>query len=137
MKARVRNVLSGNAVTLLFVILCIGSILCSGQPLGYIVKETVARISRNAVLSFITDFTCPLWNGIELQYCSGSDGGRDRSGDDHPLEYRRCAGYAPRSSDCQYSGRSVWIGSRKTDEQGCWPGDDYGYYPGLFFNRFV
>lgn len=74
MKARVRNVLSGNAVTLLFVILCIGSILCSGQPLGYIVKETVPYFAECS-FNFISDFTCPLRNGTELQYCSGSDGG--------------------------------------------------------------
>lgn len=66
MKARVRNVLSGNAVTLLFVILCIGSILCSGQPLGYIVKETVARISRNAVL--ILSLILPVLCGMGLNF---------------------------------------------------------------------
>jgi len=66
MKARIRNVLSGNAVTLLFVILCVGSILCSGQPLSYIVKETVARISRNAVL--ILSLILPVLCGMGLNF---------------------------------------------------------------------
>jgi len=45
-----RSVIRDNAVTIMFVVLCILSILCSGQSLSYVAYELFGRLTRNAFL---------------------------------------------------------------------------------------
>ncbi len=66
MKGTMTTRLKDNAVTILFAVLCIGSILCSGQPMSYIINETAARISRNAVL--ILSLILPVLCGMGLNF---------------------------------------------------------------------
>ena len=66
MKGILAAKLKDNAVTALFAVLCIGSIIFSGQPMSYIINETTARISRNAVL--ILSLILPVLCGMGLNF---------------------------------------------------------------------
>ena len=51
MRKDYRAMLRDNAVTILFVVLCILSILCSGQSLSYVAYELSGRLARNAFIA--------------------------------------------------------------------------------------
>ena len=42
--------LQANMVPILFTLLCVGSIIISGQNMSYVMTETVSRVGRNAIL---------------------------------------------------------------------------------------
>jgi simple sugar transport system permease protein len=45
-----KTILRDNAVTILFVVMCILCICFSGQPLSYVMFELFGRLSRNAFI---------------------------------------------------------------------------------------
>lgn len=55
-----------NAVTILFVVLCILSILCSGQSLSYVALELFGRITRNAFL--VLALIIPIVAGMGINF---------------------------------------------------------------------
>lgn len=55
-----------NAVPIVFSLLCIASIIVAAQPSGYMVNETVARVTRNSVL--ILSLIFPVLCGMGLNF---------------------------------------------------------------------
>ena len=55
-----------NAVTILFVVLCIASIICSGQPLSYVAMELFGRLTRNAFL--VLALIIPIVAGMGINF---------------------------------------------------------------------
>ena len=51
MRKDYRAMLRDNAVTIMFIVLCILSILCSGQSLSYVAYELSGRLARNAFIA--------------------------------------------------------------------------------------
>lgn len=66
MNRSVGEFLKKNIVTIVFTILCIFSILCSGQSASFVISETISRISRNAVL--ILALLMPVLCGMGLNF---------------------------------------------------------------------
>ena len=46
----IREILQKNAVTVMFVVLCIIGLICSGQTVSYVMYELFGRLSRNAFI---------------------------------------------------------------------------------------
>jgi len=61
-----RQIMRDNAVTILFVVLCILSILCSGQSLSYVALELFGRITRNAFL--VLALIIPIVAGMGINF---------------------------------------------------------------------
>ena len=61
-----RNYLRDNVVPIIFTILCIASIGIAGQPLMYVLNETIARLSRNSIL--ILSLIFPILCGMGLNF---------------------------------------------------------------------
>ena len=55
-----------NAVTILFVVLCILSIICSGQSLSYVAMELFGRLTRNAFL--VLALIIPIVAGMGINF---------------------------------------------------------------------
>ncbi|MBQ3575295.1 MAG: ABC transporter permease, partial [Clostridia bacterium] len=55
-----------NAVTILFVVLCILSIICSGQSLSYVAYELFGRLTRNAFL--VLALIIPIVAGMGINF---------------------------------------------------------------------
>lgn len=66
MNRNVGGFLKKNIVTIVFSILCIFSIICSGQSVSFVISETISRISRNAVL--ILALLMPVLCGMGLNF---------------------------------------------------------------------
>ena len=45
-----REILQNNAVTIMFIVLCIICLICSGQTVPYVMYELFGRLSRNAFI---------------------------------------------------------------------------------------
>jgi len=61
-----RSVIRDNAVTIMFVVLCILSILCSGQSLSYVAYELFGRLTRNAFL--VLALIIPIVAGMGINF---------------------------------------------------------------------
>lgn len=66
MKTRIKDLLIKNIVTIVFVLLCIGGIIASEQPLPFIVKELLTRIGRNSFL--VLALIIPVIAGMGLNF---------------------------------------------------------------------
>ena len=66
MRKDYRQIMRDNAVTILFVVLCILSILCSGQSLSYVALELFGRITRNAFL--VLALIIPIVAGMGINF---------------------------------------------------------------------
>ena len=66
MRKDYRSIIRDNAVTILFVVLCILSILCSGQSLSYVALELFGRITRNAFL--VLALIIPIVAGMGINF---------------------------------------------------------------------
>ena len=71
-----KKILVNNAVTILFVVICIAGIVLADQPMPYVVGEISSRLFRNLILTVGSSLGR---NGNEFQYCPGSYGGTDRN----------------------------------------------------------
>ena len=63
---KIKNLLIQNVVTIVFVVLCIGGIIASEQPLPFIVKELITRIGRNSFL--VLALIVPVIAGMGLNF---------------------------------------------------------------------
>lgn len=61
-----RSIIRDNAVTILFVVLCILSIICSKQSLSYVAYELFGRITRNAFL--VLALIIPIVAGMGINF---------------------------------------------------------------------
>ncbi|MBP3651909.1 MAG: ABC transporter permease, partial [Clostridia bacterium] len=66
MRKDYRQIMRDNAVTILFVVMCILSILCSGQSLSYVALELFGRITRNAFL--VLALIIPIVAGMGINF---------------------------------------------------------------------
>ena len=66
MRKNLRSVLRDNAVTILFVVLCILSILYSGQSLSYVALELSGRLTRNAFI--VLALIIPIVAGMGINF---------------------------------------------------------------------
>ena len=66
MMQKIKNLLIQNVVTIVFVVLCIGGIIASEQPLPFIVKELITRIGRNSFL--VLALIVPVIAGMGLNF---------------------------------------------------------------------
>ena len=66
MRKDYRQIMRDNAVTILFVVLCILSILCSGQSLSYVAYELFGRLTRNAFL--VLALIIPIVAGMGINF---------------------------------------------------------------------
>ena len=65
-KKDIRQILRDNAVTIMFVVLCILSILTSGQSLSYVAYELFGRLSRNAFI--VLALIIPIIAGMGINF---------------------------------------------------------------------
>ena len=72
-RAWVRN----NAVTVMFVLLCIICIIYSGQSMSYVIYEMFGRLSRNAFI--VLALIIPIVAGMGINFASPSVPWRRRS----------------------------------------------------------
>ena len=70
----IREILQKNAVTVMFVVLCIIGLICSGQTVSYVMYELFGRLSRNALLYWPLLFrSLPVWvSTCHHHWCHGS-----------------------------------------------------------------
>lgn len=66
LKTKLKNLVKDNAVTILFVALCILSIICSGQSLSYVAYELFGRLTRNAFL--VLALIIPIVAGMGINF---------------------------------------------------------------------
>lgn len=66
LKTKLKTIAKDNAVTILFVILCILSIICSGQSLSYVAYELFGRLTRNAFL--VLALLIPIVAGMGINF---------------------------------------------------------------------
>lgn len=66
MRKDYRAMLRDNAVTIMFVVLCILSIICSGQSLSYVAYELFGRITRNAFI--VLALVIPIIAGMGINF---------------------------------------------------------------------
>jgi len=65
-KRSLKTFVMDNAVTILFVVLCILSIICSGQSLSYVAMELFGRLTRNAFL--VLALIIPIVAGMGINF---------------------------------------------------------------------
>ena len=65
-KDKVFNLLNENKVVVLFIVLCIGAIYVSGDPLTFVVRELFARIGRNGFM--VLSLLIPILAGMGLNF---------------------------------------------------------------------
>ncbi len=65
-KHKALNVLSDNKVVVLFVVLCIGAIYVSGDPLTFVARELFTRIGRNGFM--VLSLLIPILAGMGLNF---------------------------------------------------------------------
>jgi len=61
-----RDILRKNAVTIMFVVLCIISLICSGQTVPYVMYELFGRLSRNAFI--VLALIIPIIAGMGINF---------------------------------------------------------------------
>ena len=66
MRKNYREIIRDNAVTILFVVMCIICILCSGQSLSYVAYELFGRLTRNAFL--VLALIIPIVAGMGINF---------------------------------------------------------------------
>ena len=59
-----REILQKNAVTVMFVVLCLIGLVCSGQTVSYVMYELFGRLSRNSFI--VLALIIPIIAGMEL-----------------------------------------------------------------------
>ena len=62
----IREILQKNAVTVMFVVLCIIGLICSGQTVSYVMYELFGRLSRNAFI--VLDLIIPIVAGMGINF---------------------------------------------------------------------
>ena len=73
-----KKILVNNAVTILFVVICIAGIVLADQPMPYVVGEISSRLFRNLIL--ILALLVPVWAGMGMNFSIVlSYGGTDRN----------------------------------------------------------
>ena len=66
MRKNVQTLLRDNAVTVMFVVLCVVSFFFSGQSLGYVAYELLGRLSRNAFI--VLALIIPIIAGMGINF---------------------------------------------------------------------
>ena len=66
MRKNIRSILRDNAVTIMFVVLCVVSFLFSGQSLSYVAIELFGRLSRNAFI--VLALIIPIIAGMGINF---------------------------------------------------------------------
>ena len=61
-----KKILVNNAVTILFVVICIAGIVLADQPMPYVVGEISSRLFRNLIL--ILALLVPVWAGMGMNF---------------------------------------------------------------------
>ena len=67
--------LQANMVPILFTLLCVGSIIISGQNMSYVMTETVSRVGRNAILVVSLILPCICGMGLNFSIVLGAMAG--------------------------------------------------------------
>ena len=62
----IREILQKNAVTVMFVVLCIIGLICSGQTVSYVMYELFGRLSRNAFI--VLALIIPIVAGMGINF---------------------------------------------------------------------
>ena len=62
----IREILQKNAVTVMFVVLCIVGLICSGQTVSYVMYELFGRLSRNAFI--VLALIIPIVAGMGINF---------------------------------------------------------------------
>ena len=62
----IREILQKNAVTVMFVVLCIIGLICSGQTVSYVMYELFGRLSRNAFI--VLALIIPIGAGMGINF---------------------------------------------------------------------
>ena len=75
-KLDIREILQKNAVTVMFVVLCIIGLICSGQTVSYVMYELFGRLSRNAFI--VLALIIPIVAGMGINFAI-TIGSPDRS----------------------------------------------------------
>lgn len=65
-KLDIRKILQKNAVTVMFVVLCIIGLICSGQTVSYVMYELFGRLSRNAFI--VLALIIPIVAGMGINF---------------------------------------------------------------------
>ena len=65
-KLDIREILQKNAVTVMFVVLCIIGLICSGQTVSYVMYELFGRLSRNAFI--VLALIIPIVAGMGINF---------------------------------------------------------------------
>lgn len=65
-KLGIREMLQKNAVTVMFVVLCIIGLICSGQTVSYVMYELFGRLSRNAFI--VLALIIPIVAGMGINF---------------------------------------------------------------------
>lgn len=65
-KLDIREILQKNAVTVMFVVLCIIGLICSGQTISYVMYELFGRLSRNAFI--VLALIIPIVAGMGINF---------------------------------------------------------------------
>ncbi|MGN0158580.1 MAG: ABC transporter permease [Brotaphodocola sp.] len=65
-KLDIREILRSNAVTIMFVVLCIICLICSGQTIPYVMYELFGRLSRNAFI--VLALIIPIIAGMGINF---------------------------------------------------------------------
>ena len=65
-KSDIREILQKNAVTVMFVVLCIIGLICSGQTVSYVMYELFGRLSRNAFI--VLALIIPIVAGMGINF---------------------------------------------------------------------
>lgn len=65
-RTKLKDILIKNSVTIVFVLLCVGGIIASKQPLPFIAKELITRIGRNSFL--VLALIIPVIAGMGLNF---------------------------------------------------------------------
>lgn len=65
-KLGIREILQKNAVTVMFVVLCIIGLICSGQTVSYVMYELFGRLSRNAFI--VLALIIPIVAGMGINF---------------------------------------------------------------------
>ncbi len=65
-KFDIREILRNNAVTIMFVVLCIICLICSGQTVPYVMYELFGRLSRNAFI--VLALIIPIIAGMGINF---------------------------------------------------------------------
>ena len=62
----IREILQKNAVTVMFVVLCVVGLICSGQAVSYVMYELFGRLSRNAFI--VLALIIPIVAGMGINF---------------------------------------------------------------------